>query len=324
MFASSALTAKTVYVSLNGSNSNDGLSEGAALRSVQIACDRLDDGDTLIILPGTYHQSFYFDNERFRKTVKILGEGEVIFDGEHSDYYALTIEGSRGIIVSNIEVRNYNMTGINVLGSNSIVIQDCTTINNGGDSTEWTWYNEGYGINAKYSSNVIIRRNIVMENGPNPEITAQYGSLGTGINTYELENSQIVDNITRDNRGGGILVEDGFNVVVTGNESTGHRAKSYLIPSQPELGQWWCGGIWIDGGSNITVRNNTFSDNIAGVYISNIDEQVCYGFLVDDNTVSNNRYGMYIHYYTRRTPESVLEITDRNHLDSNERDWFYY
>ncbi|WP_315790177.1 right-handed parallel beta-helix repeat-containing protein [Fischerella sp. JS2] len=49
---------KTYYVSANtGNDSNDGLSENAAFKSLQTGADRLEPGDTLYVMNGTYTQS---------------------------------------------------------------------------------------------------------------------------------------------------------------------------------------------------------------------------------------------------------------------------
>ncbi|MCX7593288.1 MAG: right-handed parallel beta-helix repeat-containing protein, partial [Fischerella sp.] len=48
---------KTYYVSGTGNDSNDGLSEASAFRNLQTAADRLQPGDTLLVMNGTYTQS---------------------------------------------------------------------------------------------------------------------------------------------------------------------------------------------------------------------------------------------------------------------------
>lgn len=45
------------YVSLAGSDKHDGLTRGAAFRSIQRGVDALEAGDTLTIAPGEYFES---------------------------------------------------------------------------------------------------------------------------------------------------------------------------------------------------------------------------------------------------------------------------
>jgi len=112
--------------------------------------------------------------------------------------------------------------------------------------------------------------------------------MGTGINTYNLTDSVIRNNNSHDNIGGGFLVEDSVNVLVEGNVATDNDLDA-------TVDEWWDGAIWIDGGRDITVRGNTFANNLGpGIQISDEDRQNPTGYVLENNTSTGNTYGIFI------------------------------
>lgn len=320
--ACSENTGVTYYVSPNGSDDNSGTEIDEPLLTVQRGIDSLDSGDKLIILPGVYNEACYFDSEEYDELVTIEGKSGAILDGKGIEYEGLIIECSSNIRVSGLEVRNYKCAGINVLDSSNIIVSDNKVHDNGFDSSDYEWDHEGYGINLKYSENTVTDGNIVYANGPSHEIIDKFGKLGTGINTYELYDSQIINNKIYDNRGGGILIEDGIDIIATGNTSKNHRVEAYYDPKYPEEGKWWCGGIWIDGGSLVLVSNNSFVDNKAGILISNFDEQEPYGYEIKKNKLSFNYYGIEIMDFTPPLDKNVINIVN-NKYHKNKHDLYF-
>jgi hypothetical protein len=95
---------------------------------------------------------------------------------------------------------------------------------------------------------------------------AQQGILGTGIDTYKLERATIRDNHAHDNIGGGVLVEDGVNVLVENNQIDHNELNAG--------GEYWDGGIWFDGGHDTKVHCNMIASNHGpGIQISDEDVQ---------------------------------------------------
>ena len=112
--------------------------------------------------------------------------------------------------------------------------------------------------------------------------------LGTGINTFKCIDCVIQNNYSYENIGGGILVEDGVNVLVEGNEI---RA-NYLDATEDA---WWDGRLRVDGGHDIIVRNNVFANNIGpGIEISDEELQKPYGYVLENNVSIGNYYGIFI------------------------------
>ena len=78
--------------------------------------------------------------------------------------------------------------------------------------------------------------------------------------------------------------------------------------------EWRDGEIWLEGGHDVTVRNNRFCDNIGpGFEISDEDDQKPYGYIPENNILTNNTYGIYIGNFgtARFPPENILRLKNR-------------
>ena len=114
--------------------------------------------------------------------------------------------------------------------------------------------------------------------------------------------------------GGRILVEDSSNVLVEGNEV-------YANDLDATLEEWWDGGIWLDGGHNVVVRDNIFRDNLGpGIQISDEDHQQPYGHVFENNVSTGNYYGIYVWNFGTSDfpPENVLRMLN-NQISGNTR-----
>ena len=177
------------------------------------------------------------------------------------------------------------------------------------------WELEGYGIHADESANILIENNDVFENGPQPKVFPDR-LMGTGINTYRITDSVIRNNLSHGNIGGGILVEDSEDVLVENNEV-------YANDCDATSDDWWDGGIWLDGGRSVTIRNNVFRDNLGpGIEISDEDFQSPTGYILEDNISTGNYYGIFIWNFgaTDWPPEEVLQRSGNQFTDNTRQD----
>jgi hypothetical protein len=278
---------KIYYVSTKGNNQNDGLTEATAFSTLAHALEVVRPGETIHILSGSYHEALMLENignaEGF---ITILGIGDKpVFDGQRLSKIGFWCENCRNLLFDNLEFKNYSDIGIGVYLSSGITMQNLKVHHNGFAPQLTGWEIEGYGIDIDDSKDITVRNNQVHSNGPDPK---PFGVLGTGINTFKCTDCLIQSNVSYENMGGGILVEDGINVLVDGNEI---RA-NYLDATEDG---WWDGGIWVDGGHDIVVKNNLFENNIGpGIEISDEDAQKPYGYVLEDNISRKNRYGIFI------------------------------
>ncbi len=275
------------YVSTQGNDQNDGLSKSTAFRTLDRALKAAGPGESIHILSGTYQEALMLENiGGANGFITIVGIGtKPVFDGQKSAKIGFWCENCQNLIFENLEFKNYSDVGIGFYLSKGITLQGLTVHHNGFKPQLTGWEIEGYGIHIDVSQNVTIKNNQVYSNGPNPRPD---GVLGTGINTFECTDCAILDNASFDNIGGGILVEDGVNVLVEGNDIRTND----LDATEDE---WWDGGIWLDGGHDVTIRNNAFTDNLGpGIQISDEDSQHPYGYVLENNISRRNYYGIFI------------------------------
>ena len=86
---------------------------------------------------------------------------------------------------------------------------------------------------------------------------------------------------------------------------------------------WWDGGLWIDGGHDITARNNIFHDNLGpGIEVSNEDNQEVYGYVLENNISTGNYFGIYIwNFGTNDFPDkSILKMVGNTFENNTQQD----
>jgi parallel beta-helix repeat protein len=249
------------YVSKNGNDNNDGQSMDNAFRTISHAFEVVQPGETIQVLAGTYYERIELEKlGNSSASITLTGEaGATILDGQRVRTMGIWCENCTNLIFENLEIRNYTDIGIGALESSKITMRNLTVHHNGFAVQLTGWELEGYGIDTDECDKVLIENNDVYQNGPNPKTDIL---MGTGINTFGCTNSTIRNNQCHENIGGGILVEDGVNVLVEGNNV-------YNNDLDATVDEWWDGGLWVDGGHDIIIRNNTFTGNYYGIFIWN-------------------------------------------------------
>lgn len=314
-FAADADTFSTpdIYVATNGSDDNDGLTEQTAFRTLGRALCHTRAGITVHIMPGMYNESVIISGfgTPGAAAIRIVGEIEddegVIFDGGETLTMGLAVAESHSIHIEGIWFRNYTDEGLYVLESTGITIKDNSFSDNGFDSVEPDFDGEGFGLIVSDCSDVSIYNNEVWENGPTED-----GIMGTGIDTYALTDSIITNNTSRDNNGGGLLIEDGVRLTVNYNTITGNRL---------EADDWWDAGIWLDGGYDVSLSGNTISENLGpAIQVSDSDIRYPYGscrYTVQNNTITGNYWALYVHSYgVCPLPDAGILVWDNTTADN--------
>lgn len=312
------LPADQLYLAPHGDDANPGDSPAAPLRTLAFALCNLRPGQTLNILPGTYHASVVmgaFGGPQGPITIRGLPDGDAIpiLDGRSTLTMGLALVESTNIVVENLHFRNYTDEGLLVLLGADLIIRDNLFTHNGRASIDPEMYGEGFGLNVLGARRVLIQGNQAIANGPNQQRWQNF-TLGTGINTFELQDATIIANQVHDNIGGGILVEDGLNILVADNHITANQLDAN--------GDYWDGGIWVDGSRNVTLRGNQIiANNGPGINISDEDVQYpdsSYGLIIEGNLITDNLFGLYIwNYGVCPLPgESILLLID-NQIQDN-------
>jgi len=307
------LDTTTYYVSVSGDNGNSGLSPTSAFRSLARAFTVIRPGGTIRILPGTYDAGIGLQlcgDPAAPITVEGY-QGIPVLDGRSKSAIGIFCDGCKNMIFRNMKIQYYTDIGIGVSDGDTFILSDLEVVENGHAVQLMGWELEGYGIHVDYSENIEIRNNRVYRNGPNPKRFPDY-LMGTGIDTYGNKNVMIADNLSYQNIGGGILVEDSWDVVVERNEI-------YENDLDATADEWWDGGIWLDGGGNVTIRDNNIHDNQGpGLEVSNEDNQWIRGYVLENNISTNNYYGIYIwNFGTTTWPDTAIIKNINNNFAGN-------
>lgn len=310
---------QTRYVSPSGSDLNSGLTPAEPFGTLAFAICHLQPGQTVNIMPGIYHESVIlgaFGSPDKPITIQGMSEGDQfpILEGDSIRTMGIALVESTNVVIQNLTFQNYTDEGLQVLESSHITIRKNHFIDNGRASIDPDADQEGFGINLDGCSHILIEANQVLGNGPNQERWNNY-VLGTGINTYEVSDSIIRDNFVSDTIGGGILVEDGQNVLVENNQITNNELDAN--------GDYWDGGIWVDGSVNVTLRGNTITAN-HGPGLNLSDEDVQYPdasnrYLIENNTITENIFGVYVWNFGEcPAPGHAIQFRD-NQIQGNLR-----
>ncbi len=254
-------------------------------------------GQTVKVAAGVYKTSvcmvYFGDTE---KTITILGEDGAVLDGDNELTVGIAVIEGNNFRFENLEFRNYTDEGLLVSLGGKIKIINNTFTKNGRKSVEPDHNEEGFGLIVTEATDVLIEENMVTENGPNEE-RRKKPVLGTGIDTYGVKDLVIRKNTSSNNIGGGILVEDGANVVVEENTIENNDLDA-------SADYWWDAGIWVDGGNNVTLKKNTIKNNKGpGIQISDADLQYhknsesTRDYSVEANTITGNFWKLFVNNF---------------------------
>lgn len=294
------------YVSINGSNSNDG-SEGSPWGTVQYAVDQLEPGDTLTILAGSYNESIHMTRSGTEDNkIRIQGQSftNTFLDGRNGNLDLFFVDNANHIIISNITFARGNRAGVRLSHSDYVRLTDCIFANNGrwGVFTDFSdnttiENSEAYGSEDEHgiyisnsSDNAVIRNNRVYDNyASGIQINADPSMGGDGISSncliennviYEnglaggaainlasVRNSTIQNNMIYHNYAGGIAAWDDDQGHEWGCTNLTIRFNTIYFRSNE--GRW---AISLKNGStNATIINNIMAGGLRGGFEFNSD-----------------------------------------------------
>ncbi len=312
---SNQIDSTTYYVSTTGNDDSSGTSKESAFRTLKKALMSAGLGGTIHLLSGTYFESIGLKNlGKSEASIHIIGfDGVPIFDGEKERTIGIFAENSVNLIFESLVFQNYTDIGIRASFCQKIILRDLIVRNNGHSVQLKDGELEGYGIHVENSEDILITGCDVSLNGPNPKVYPDF-LLGTGINTFGNMRVRILNNKSYQNTGGGILVEDSYDVLVDSNIVLNNDCDA------SEDG-WWDGGIWVDGGGDVTVRANRFEGNLGcGIEISDEDLQHPKGYVLEDNISTGNYFGIYIwNFGTADWPDTTILRMSGNQITGNLR-----
>lgn len=202
------------------------------ITSLKYAISLAEDGDSILLQPGTYREG----NIIINKSVRLIGIGLPVLDGE-GKHEILTVSGER-IVIKGIKFKDAGYSSMNDYAAINLVDASyCIIENNIID-------NAYFGIHVANAQNCIIRDNTIKGTGKSEQIS------GNGIHLWKCNDIVVLNNDINSHRDG-IYFEFVTHSFIRGNNS--YKNVRY--------------GLHFMFSNNDAYMENTFRDNGAGVAV---------------------------------------------------------
>lgn len=251
------------YVSNAGANGNAGTTEGAAWQTLQYAADRVNPGDTVVVLPGNY-VGFHMtrDGTAANRITFSARPGAAVTQRNATTTDGINLEGA-----DYITVEGFTVNGMPRAGIRSVLNQFVTIRNNSTDSNGY------WGIFTGFSYDLLIENNIATRSKAEHGIyVSNSGDRPTIRGNVLAGNSRCGLHMNGDVSMGGDGIISG--ALVENNTAYGNGASGGS-------------GINADGVQNSVFRNNLiYNTNASGISLYQIDGGApSAGNLLVNNTV---------------------------------------
>jgi hypothetical protein len=314
----SSTAAHVLYVSPRGDDGAAG-TRTAPLRTPQVAVDRLADGGTVYLLPGTYRRQRIVLHHRHDITVSATRPRAAVLDASGlkprlSDSGVVQISDSARVVIRGLDIRGYRTTslrrvpiGIYVTGHDRDVTLRGNHVHRlGNDNRTLGSFDinaHGIAVYGRDPQRPIRDLRIVGNEVDHLHLGASESVVVNG----NVDHWRITDNHIHDNDNIGIDAI-GWEPTLTGRHryTTANRARNGVIAhnritriiSQGNPAYWengsWCNcadGIYVDGGEHIAVRGNRVRRSDIGIEAGAENHRGhTNDVTIADNRVSGSRY----------------------------------
>ncbi|MBC3765526.1 parallel beta-helix domain-containing protein [Neptunicella marina] len=231
-------------------------------------------GDTIQIMPGTYHETVYIDKDDIR-IIGVIEQGKrAVLDGQKKLNDAILYSGNN-IVVENLKITQYKGNGIMGQAGNNFEIRNNIIVDTG-----------VYGIFPQLGKNGIVEYNIVsgIEDaaiyvGMSDNIHVAHNHVFASVAGIEIENSRhaiVENNFVYDNAGGilafvtpGLPVKTTYDVIIRDNFIHQNNHVNFGAPGSTVSGIPSGTGMLIMAADDVIIENNIVSDNkVAGIIIT--------------------------------------------------------
>ncbi|MBJ6725342.1 carboxypeptidase regulatory-like domain-containing protein [Geomesophilobacter sediminis] len=250
----------------------------AGQATIQGAIDAAQDGDTIVVAPGTYRENIDFKGKAISVTSSD-GAAATIIDGGHAGSVVSFVSGEmRTSVLDGFTLRNGTSSNNLGYGGGVYVAQSAPAILNNRITGNTAYAGAGVGI---YQGSPLLQGNLITNNSMG---SSSYYYGGGGILLDGGADARIIGNTISNNTvsygsGGGILVSDSFGATIRNNtvrnNSCGQNG----------------GGVAIEDSDNVSVLQNVVAGNRAvaggGVYLLQ-EFQVGAQLTLEGNTIALN------------------------------------
>lgn len=242
--------------------------------SIQAAVTQAQPGDTIQVMPGTYHETVYIDKDSIRLVGVIEAGKRATLDGEERLNDAVLYSGNN-IVVENFRITRYKGNGIMGQAGNNFEIRNNVIVDTG-----------VYGIFPQLGKNGIVEHNVIsgIEDaaiyvGMSDNIHVAHNDVFDSVAGIEIENSRhaIVENNYVHNNTGGVLafitpglpIKTTFDVIIRNNFIIGNNHHNFGAPGSTVSGIPAGTGILIMAADDVIVEGNIITDHkTAGIMIT--------------------------------------------------------
>jgi parallel beta-helix repeat protein len=231
-------------------------------------------GDTIQVMPGTYHETVYIDKDDIR-IIGVVKEGKrATLDGEKKLNDAILYSGNN-FIVENMQITNYKGNAIMGQAGNNFEIRNNIIMDTG-----------VYGIFPQLGKNGIVEYNVIsgIEDaaiyvGMSDNIHVAYNDVFDSVAGIEIENSRhavVENNYVHGNTGGilafitpGLPIKTTFDVIIRNNFISDNNHKNFGAPGSTVGGIPAGTGILVMAADDVIIEDNIISGNkTAGILIT--------------------------------------------------------
>ncbi len=332
-----------VFVSVDGDDTNDGLTSETPFRTIHHALSRIYGTETeprsIHLASGTYELMTGQDATMLpmMNYISFIGEGslDTILDCQ-TEGPGFSGHYDQGVSITGVTVTNAGRSGISSEYSDFILSDSHVTQNLGSGVNLWFSHadingcviteNNGYAGIRIFGSEAEISHSEISRN-----VSASYEG-GGGINcgyfsTIVIEDCDISNNISEDHAGGGVSVTIESSATLRNSRITGNEAydegggiyiddflsgESVLVIDACEISN----NTSEDGGgifsyhASMTVTNSVISGNVAtlggGIYCNNCSETIIGGSDGNGNEFIDNNAGSGVDLYCSRIPSTMI------------------
>jgi parallel beta-helix repeat protein len=234
--------------------------------SIQAAVDSAQPGDTVRVMPGTYHEEVLVKTESLTLQGVVQGEARAVLDGEGSRANGVTAVGDY-FTITGFKMLNYTSNGVQVQGVTGSIFRDLIT-DQAGD----------YGIFPILATDVLVENCVVsgaidtgIYVGQSRNIVVRKNDVFANVSGIEIENSVdalVEDNDSHDNTAGilvfvlpGKTATEGARTRVVNNRFDNNNLTNFSRPDMIVHLVPPGTGLLIIGADDTEVVNNRFMGN---------------------------------------------------------------
>jgi len=241
---------------------------------IQDIVNKAQPGDTIMVYPGTYHETVYIDKDNISMIGVIVDNEWPVLNGEGKLNDAFLYSGN-GFTVENFKITKYKGNGVMGQAGNNFVIRNNLVVDTG-----------VYGIFPEFGTNGLIENNVLtgIEDaaiyvGMSDNIHVINNEVFANVAGIEIENSRhaiVEDNMVYNNSGGilafitpGLPIKTTFDVIIRNNFVVDNNHVNFAVPGSIVAGVPSGTGILVMAADEVTIEDNIIRNNKnAGIIIT--------------------------------------------------------